>query len=385
MICDVGGGTTDLTLIGIKEQDGELFLERLAVGNHLLVGGDNMDLALAHYVAGQFSTQGVQLDPWQSVSLWHSCRHAKEALLADDGPATQTIAVLGRGSKLIGGTVSVEVERTQVADLLVDGFFPRCTSSDRPQVQRASGFQELGLPFASDTAITRHLAAFLMAQNEGQEATYPTHVLFNGGVFQANPLRTRLMEVLGEWRGDDVATRPLAGTHDLHHAVARGAAHYGWTKQHGGVRIRGGVARSYYIGIETAGLAIPGAQRPLRALCVVPFGMEEGTETDVPSDEIGLVHGEPAQFRFFSSAVRHDDRPGELLARWDDAELSETAPLTTTLPADDAVDEPYVPVRFQSRITELGLFELWCVSTQSDRRWKLEFNVRDASGDGSGQ
>jgi len=169
----------------------------------------------------------------------------------------------------------------------------------------------------------------------------------------------------------------LPGQHDLDHSVARGAAYYGWAKECGGVRIRGGTARSYYVGIETAGLAIPGAPRPLRALCVVPSGMEEGTEADVPSDEIGLVVGEPAHFRFFSSPMRKEDRPGTVLPQIDEEELTETDSLETDLPADESIDEPYVPVRFQSRITELGVFELWCVSPKTNQRWKLEFSVRD--------
>lgn len=380
LVCDVGGGTTDLTLIGIAETDGELTLERVAVGNHLLVGGDNMDLTLAHYVAGKFDEKGVKLDPWQSVSLWHSCRAAKEALLANDGPETHTISVLGRGSKLIGGTVSVEVDRDSVAQLMLDGFVPRCDIADHPVKRRASGFQELGLPFESDTAITRHIAAFLSNQGDGSESDErlcPTHILFNGGVLKSDALRTRLLEVLNIWAAMGTSVEPLSRASDLDHAVALGAAHYGWVKQHGGLRIRGGVARSYYVGIETAGLAIPGAPRPLQALCVVPFGMEEGTEFDVPSNEIGLVHGEPAEFRFFSSATRQEDQPGDLLRQWDEEELSETAPLLATLPSDESVNEPYVPVTFQSKITELGTFELWCVSANSDGRWKLEFNVRD--------
>ena len=376
LVCDVGGGTTDLTLIGIEEQDGDLVLDRRAVGNHLLVGGDNMDLTLAHLVAGQFAEQGVELDPWQAVSLWHSCRTAKETLLADDGPDTHTVSVLGRSSKLIGGTVSVTVNRANVAELLADGFLPRCEIGDAPQRRRASGFQELGLPFESDTGITRHVAAFLSAQSEDPAKVCPTHVLFNGGVFKSETLQTRLLSVLNDWREDGETTQPLPGVRDLDHAVALGAAHYGWIKKHGGIRIRGGVGRSYYVGIETAGLAIPGAQRPLQALCVVPFGMEEGTEIDIPSKEIGLVHGEPAEFRFFSSAVRKEDKPGDLLPQGNDSELSETTPLLATLPLDESVSEPYVPVTFQTRITELGVFELWCVSGQSDGRWKLEFNVR---------
>ena len=381
LICDVGGGTTDLTLIDVTEDQGELSLQRLAVGDHVLVGGDNMDLALAHHVAGLFAKQGVKLDAWQSVSLWHSCRAAKEALLSHDGPDKHTISVLGRGSKLIGGTVSVEIDRESVTSLLTEGFFPVCDATAQPQRQRVSGFQEIGLPFEADTAISRHIAAFLQTAGEADGAAMcPTHILFNGGVFRAAPLRERILETLGNWQPGTTTTQPLEGEHDLDHAVARGAAYYGWAKQHGGVRIRGGVARSYYVGIETAGLAIPGAPRPLRALCVVPLGTEEGSEIDVPSSEIGLVLGESVQFRFFSSAVRKSDPPGTLLDRWDENELIETDSLTTTLTAVDDLDDEYLPVRFQSRITELGVFELWCVSEKTDQRWKLEFSVRDADG-----
>lgn len=377
LVCDVGGGTTDLTLVGAAEEQGELVLRRIAVGNHLLVGGDNMDLALAHHVAGRFAEKGVQLDPWQSVALWHSCRTAKEALLTASGPQTHGISVLGRGRKLIGGTISVEVARRDVSNLLVDGFFPHCEATDGPECQRASGFREIGLPFESDTAITRHLAAFLQAHgDEPDKPVCPTHILFNGGAFKADAFQKRLLEVLGAWFGG----RPpqlLEGEHDLDHAVARGAAYYGWTKQQGGMRIRGGTARAYYVGIETAGLAVPGAPRPLRALCVAPIGMEEGTDADVPSGEIGLVVGEPAHFRFFSSSIRKADQPGNVLATWTPDELGETDSLEAVLPPDDSIDEPYVPVRFQTKLTELGVLELWCVSTTSEKRWKLEFSVRD--------
>ena len=200
---------------------------------------------------------------------------------------------------------------------------------------------------------------------------------FNGGVFKAPALRERLLDVIAKWTGKKSAPEVLDGEHDLDFAVARGAAHYGWAKHHGGVRIRGGVARSYYVGIETSGLAIPGAPRPLNALCVVPFGMEEGTESDVESNEFGLVLGETTQFRFFSSTVRKQDQPGELLTSWEPDELSETDPLEANLEADESVDDNYVPVQFVSKITELGTFELWCRSTKSDAEWKLEFNIRD--------
>lgn len=376
LVCDVGGGTTDFTLIDVEEHAGELQLQRRAVGNHLLVGGDNMDLALAHFVAGLFAKKGLQLDPWQSVSLWHACRQAKEVLLAAGGPASHPVSILGRGSRLIGGTVTVNVEREAVLNLLSEGFFPACELADRPQRARASGFQELGLPYEVDAAVTRHLAQFLATHGTDGQPARPTHVLFNGGVFRSPSLQQRLLTTLGAWF-PETPPQLLEGPQDLDHSVARGAAYYGWAKQHGGVRIRGGTARSYYVGIETAGLAIPGAPRPLRALCVVPIGMEEGTAHDVPSDPIGLIVGQPAQFRVFSSSVRKDDQPGSRLQVWTDEELQETDSLEATLAAEEQVDEHYVPVQFHAQVTELGVLELYCVSQRSSERWKLEFSVRD--------
>lgn len=392
LVCDVGGGTTDLTLIAVDDDEGELILRRVAVGDHLLVGGDNMDLATAHVVAGKFAEKGASLNPWQSVSLWHSCRTAKEALLAADGPEAHTISILGRGSKLIGGTLSVEIQRQEVVDLLLDGFFPDCGIADRPQRQPASGFQEIGLPYESDPGITRHIAEFISkhGSDDGGTITLPKHVLFNGGVFKSDRFRQRLLDVMSGWAseseadGTDASVQLLTGVQDLDNAVARGGCFYGWSKQNGGLRIRGGAANSYYVGIETAGLAIPGAPRPLKAICVVPYGMEEGTSTDVPSAEIGLVVGQPVSFRFFQSSTRKQDQPGRVLDHWSDDELLETDPLTATLTLEGS-DESYIPVQFNARITELGMFELWCVEVDSNGkteghnpgRWKLEFSVRE--------
>jgi hypothetical protein len=378
LVCDVGGGTTDFTLIAVAEEQGNLTLRRLAVGNHTLVGGDNMDLALAHHASAAFAAKGTNLNPWQAVSLWHACRNAKESLLAENGPKKQPVTVLGRGSKLVGGTVSVDLDQKTTRDLLLDGFFPHCALTDRPARRAASGFRELGLPFESDTAITKHLAAFLSTQSESG-AIRPTRVLFNGGVFKSHALRDRLLEVMGDWFGKKEAPHALTATPDLDHAVARGAAYYGATSTGRGVRIRGGTARSYYVGIETAGLAIPGQPRPLRALCVVPFGMEEGTQTDVPSNEIGLIVGEPATFRFFSSATRKADQPGTVLDHWTEEDLTETDPLEANLPTAENAEEGYVPVKFQSKLTELGVFELWCLSQSANQKWKLEFSVRPDS------
>ena len=380
LVCDVGGGTTDLTLIAVDEKDGELELRRVAVGDHLLVGGDNMDLSAAYFVSGKLSEQGTTLDPWQSVSLWHSCRAAKETLLTNDGPTTHTITVLGRGSKLIGSTVSVDVDKDEMANLILDGFFPKCDLADRPVRQPASGFQEIGLPYESDPAITRHIAAFLGSHCTGKDdaVAMPNHVLFNGGVFKADGLKQRMLSVMSDWSGVQ-QVEELSGGSGLDYSVAKGACFYGFNQQSGGLRIRGGVGSSYYVGIETTGLAIPGAPRPLKALCVVPFGMEEGTETAVPSSEFALVVGQPAQFRFFSSNTRKEDQPGKMLDRWSEEELAETDPLVATLTLEDS-DENFVPVKFRSKITELGMFELWCEAGETDdvKRWKLEFNVRES-------
>ncbi len=382
LVCDVGGGTTDLTLIAVAEENGELILQREAVGEHLLVGGDNMDLTMAHVLAGKFAEQGTHLNPWQSVSLWHSCRAAKEKLLIDNGAPSQTISVLGRGSRLIGNSVSLEIQQTEVADLLLNGFFPECSLTDVPQRQMASGFQEIGLPYESDPAITRHVAAFVSAHGVQEDSIkLPNHVLFNGGVFKSTAFQHRMLQAMTNWNhqaGSSDEVRALAGLHDLDFAVARGACFYGWNKQSGGLRIRGGVANSYYVGIESAGLAIPGAPRPLKALCVVPFGMEEGSQIKVPSGDIGLVVGQPVQFRFFRSNTRKEDLPGTLLEYWAPHELLETDPLVATLNLDGS-NERYVPVKFDSRITELGMFELWCVGVNTPGQWKLEFNVRDES------
>jgi len=388
LVCDVGGGTTDLTLIGVEQEEGDLILKRIAVGDHLLIGGDNMDLALAHYAAVLFAEKGTNLDPWQSVALWHSCREAKENLLgANEISRTEAekypISVLGRGSKLIGGTISVEIEKTEAINRLAEGFFPVCAISDKPKRRGSVGFRELGLPFEQDTAITKHLGAFLSAHG-----ALPSHVLLSGGVFKAQSLKERLFAVMENWFPAS-KLQHLQTQAGLDHSVAQGAAYYGWTKQRGGVRIRGGTARSYYVGIETAGLAIPGAQRPLKALCVAPAGMEEGTSMDVPSDEIGLIVGETAHFRFFSSTVRKDDQPGTILdslhlasaeADLQTGDLQEGDSMETVLPATDAdgnETDDYIPIRFRTNITELGVMELWCDSTLSDKQWKLEFSVRE--------
>jgi molecular chaperone DnaK (HSP70) len=387
LVCDIGGGTTDLTLIAVSEEDGQLALTRVAVGDHILLGGDNMDLTLAHAAAQTFAQKGTKLDAGQMLMLWHSCRVAKETILADPKLATSPVTVLGRGSRVIGGTLKGELSRVEVERVLVEGFFPQCAPDAEPKRQRTVGLQELGLPYAADPAVTKHLASFLRRNAEvlaqrapsrrgKKKVSQPTAVLFNGGVFKGEPLRQQLVSVLNYWadKAGAPAVRVLQGT-DLDLAVARGAAYYGMVRRGRGIRIRGGAPRSYYIGVESSLPAVPGSPPPLKALCVVPFGMEEGTEGDVPGQEFGLVVGEPAEFRFLGSTVRRSDAIGTMVEEWE-GQIDELSPLATTLESPGSEGRT-VPVHLHSRVTEIGTLELWCLSRDGKQRWKLEFNVRE--------
>lgn len=373
LVIDVGGGTTDLSLITVAAREGVLDLERVAVGEHLLLGGDNMDLALAHSLAQKLAAQGHKLDAMRMQSLWQQCRLAKERLLSNPDSTAEAVTILGRGTSLIGGTLKAMLEREEVESLLVDGFFPVVRSDQMPGRRNRAGLVEVGLPYETDAAITRHLARFLR-RGDGELAR-PTHVLFNGGVFHAAHLRERVLAVLNSWLAEEGAppAQALVGE-DLMHAVARGAAAYGRARDKGGVRIRGGVPRTYYVGIETAMPAVPGMAAPLKALTVAPFGMEEGTGAEVPAGEFGLVVGEPAEFRFFASLERKNDVLGALLDDFG-AELEELAPVSVCLPAEDNAGA-VVRVRLETRVTETGVLELWCAA-RDGRRWKLEFQVRD--------
>jgi molecular chaperone DnaK (HSP70) len=382
LVCDVGGGTTDFTLISVTDEGGDLVLSRLAVGEHILLGGDNMDLALAYAVAATLSHGMDGLDAAQRVALGYACRSAKETLFAEPKKHAAPVTVLGRGSKVVGGSIKTELTRELLNSSLLDGFLPRCGPSDQPLRGRRVGLAEIGLPYAADPAITRHLARFLGQQagslHTGGAMVIPSAVLFNGGVFKAGELRRRVLEVLSDWAGKPV---PELKSSDLDVAVARGAAYYGQVRRGKGVRIRGGVARSYYVGLETAAPAVPGVSPPIKALCVVPMGMEEGTETDVPGSELGLVVGEPAVFRFLSSTTRRDDPVGTILDRWNPEEIQELAPLETALAAEEGAQGETVPVRLHSNVNEVGTLELWCQSARDPRRWKLEFNVREPAQD----
>ncbi len=395
LVCDVGGGTTDFSLIAVADREGALALERVAVGDHILLGGDNMDLALAYALQRKLAAQGRQLDRWQLQALTHGARQAKETLFGDPALASAPVTVPGRGSSLMGGALRTELTREELEGTLVDGFFPRVPASARPASQRRTALTTLGLPYAADAAVTRHLADFLGRHRQsidagsapglalgGKALLHPTAILFNGGVMKARELADRVVEVVSGWVAEEggAAPRVLPGG-DLDLAVAKGAATYGRVRRGKGIRIRGGTARAYYVGFERAMPAVPGMPPPVEALCVAPMGMEEGTRADLPARELGLVVGEPARFRFFTSSTRRHDQVGTVVER--EGELEELGPIETTLPAGGgAAAGQVVPVRLRAHVTEIGTLELEAVD-QGGHAWKVELNLREQPGAGA--
>jgi molecular chaperone DnaK (HSP70) len=391
LVCDVGGGTADFSLIAVTDVEGTLELERVSVGEHILLGGDNMDLALAFALHAQFEAAGKQLDSWQFLALVHAASRAKIILFEDAALAQAPIAVPSRGSSLLARTISTTLDRETLEQVVVDGFFSRTSIDDLPRESRTGALQEFGLPYASDPVVSKHIARFLdqslqnvkaseklaalVGARIGTEVLIPTAVLFNGGVFKAAAIRARVLDLLAAWNGGQ-PVRELQGFEpDL--AVARGAAIYGRHRATGkGIRIKAGAARSYYIGLETSMPAVPGYKPPLKALCVVPQGMQEGTELLIEGREFGLVTGRAAEFRFFSSSVRSGDTPGQIIPSAE-RDLEDTGLLEIEIPAlGDAPVGQVVPVRINPVVTELGILELWMKHTNSDRRWKVEFQVR---------
>jgi len=392
LVCDIGGGTADFSLIAISEKDGVLDLNRISVGEHILLGGDNMDLALGLTLRGKWEAEGKSIGETQFLALTHAAARAKEAMFEDEALTEFPIAVPTRGSSLLARTLSTKLDRQTLDSVILDGFFARTEVTDLPRKARRTGLQEFGLPYASDASVSKHLARFLTRSLEnvlasealrsliGAEAASkpflaPTAVLFNGGVFKAAPIRRRVLDLLTAWN-EGHPVRELAGYQpDL--AVAKGASFYGRIRVTGkGVRIKAGASRSYYIGLESSMPAVPGFTPPLKALCVVPQGMEEGAEVLIEGRDLALVVGQPAEFRFFSSEVRSGDTPGQIIPDAE-RELLEISLLEVDLAAvEDLPAGQAVPVQINAVVTELGALELWMKHTKSDRRWKVEFQVR---------
>ena len=357
LVCDVGGGTSDFTLIRVAREGDRIDFTRTAVGQHLLLGGDNLDLTLAWLVEAKL---GKTLSIRQRSGLRRQCAAAKERLLADPTLASAEITVLGGGSSLVGGTLKTEILREEVLELALDGFLPMCALADRPKEEERSPFRELGLPYVSDPAVTRHLAAFLASAGDA----VPDAILFNGGFFIPEILRQRVADVLEHWYG----RRPLIlDNRDLDLAVAVGAAYYSYVRSTGqGLLVRGGLPRAYFIGLG-------GDTDQLRTLCLVPRGSEEGSTVEIDPGNLQLVANKPVSFRLYSSRTRTEDRPGDVVEfprQPQDGEPHLHAPLNAVLRFGKA-GERLVPVKLGAKLTEVGTLEIWADSKESEHRWRL--------------
>ena len=360
LVCDVGGGTSDFTLIRVSRQDDRIDFTRTAVGRHLLLGGDNLDLTLAWLVEAKL---GRQLSLRQRSALRRQCAAAKERLLADANLKSVEITVLGAGASLVGGTLRTEILREEALELALEGFLPLCGRDDKPQEEKKSLFRELGLPYVSDPAVTRHLAEFLT--NAGQA---PDAILFNGGFFIPEILRDRVAGVLEHWYG----RRPLIlENRDLDLAVAVGAAYYCYVRSTGaGLMVRGGLPRAYFIGVEGEG-------EKIRSVCLVPRGTEEGSSLELDLEDLQLVANRPVSFRLYSSLLRTEDRIGDVVEfAPGDENLHAHAPLNAVIRFGKPAGERLIPVRLGARLTEVGTLEIWCESKVSEHRWRLQFELR---------
>jgi hypothetical protein len=387
LVCDIGGGTSDFSLISVGEDAGQLRLERCAVGRHLLLGGDNMDLALAYYLQDKHQ---LELDSWQFQDLQQQARLAKEHLLSSQTDEHFPIALLGRGSQLFAQTISLEVQRSDVETLLVEGFFPICPAESKTLRRPASAMRETGLPYEQDAAITKHLAEFLQDFYKNLQASpalqerlhkgsasfsgqpRPTHILLNGGVFHSSALRERLKVCVQSW-----CPTPLVELEnpDFDHAVALGAAAFGAIQDSRSIlRVRASAARSYYLGIAGNEPAVPGRKPQLQGLCILPQGTEEDDELSLQDQIFDLCLGSDLRFRLFSAKDRAGDQLGTLVRAAPDR-LDELTQVSCHLTLDEPTDDQWLPVFVKSRLLSTGQLELSLQHRDSSHTWKLAFDL----------
>ncbi len=361
LVCDVGGGTSDFSLIRVSREGDLVNFTRTAVGKHLLLGGDNLDLTLAWLVETKL---GTPLSIRQRSGLRRQCSAAKERLLNDPNLKSVEITVLGSGSALIGKSLKTEILREEALELALEGFLPFSARGEAPKEEKRSLFRELGLPYVSDPAVTRHLNAFLEPT-----AQVPDAILFNGGFFIPEILRDRVADVVGQWYG----RRPeILENSELDLAVARGAAYYSYVRSTGsGVLVRGGLPRTYYIALGEP------SEGKFPAVCLVPRGAEEGAAVEIDNDALQLVANRPVTFRLYSSLTRSEDKLGEVLEfAAGDPDLHMHAPLNAVIRFGKKAEERLIPVRLGARLTEIGTLESWCESKISENRWRLQFELR---------
>ena len=387
LVCDVGGGTTDFTLIRVRKgRDGIVQFHRVAVGDHLILGGDNFDLALAHHLEKRVKGDGY-FEPRQWSVLVRSCRQLKEVLMAGQAPEKWTLTLPGSGSRLIGGGLQVSVTRDEAQSLLIGGFFPDVALDAKPQASQ-SGFQEFGLPYAADPAITKYLAQFLTAHRRvaleensdspttspGADPARPDIVLFNGGVFASPVMQRRVIASLESWfRQSDPNWSPIVLENErLDLAVARGAAYYGMVRRGEGVRIAAGLARTYYIGVDEGTEGVP------RALCLLPAGIEPGQEIDLTQHQFQLLVSQPIEFPLYVSSTRLTDKPGDLVLV-DPEQIKSLPPIRTVMKTGKSKDATTVSIILKAKLTEIGTLDLWCSEVTGKRSWKLLFDVRSAT------
>jgi molecular chaperone DnaK (HSP70) len=380
LICDVGGGTTDFTLVTLKASPtGGPRFERIAVGDHLLLGGDNMDLALARRVEMSWAGQGRTLDADRWKSLCHQCRNAKEQILSG-AAETWRIALAGKGSRLIGGALTAELDRQTVEQTVLEGFFPLVDETTAPAVVQRRAIAEFGLPYEPDPAISRHLIRFLerhrnsVADAIGKATSLPDRVLFNGGALGPRIVQEKIVAALRHWFKPDIPDVPRVLDNpvpDL--AVGLGAAYYGRVKAGRGVRVGSGSPRAYYLGIARAS----GSEAVPQAICLVERGLEEGAVIDLPARSFEVLTNQPVRFDLYSSSFRSGDRSGQLVTI--DESLTSLPPLQTVIQYGKQGLKRSIPVRIEAHYSELGTLSLWCRSQVSQHRWQLQFQLRSSA------
>jgi hypothetical protein len=376
LVCDVGGGTTDLSLIKVESTGHGPGLTRIGVGDHLMLGGDNMDLALAHIAEARIAVSGGRLSAANLAQLNQQCRSAKERLLSSASPESVKVTVLGAGAKLIGGSRSAELRKAEVSEMILEGFFPRVSPYERPRRARG-GIIEFGLPYAADPAITRHIADFLACHSRvsaealemsssAEEIPVPDTILLNGGVFLSETLSDRLLEILGQWRG-----KPLQRLINNHpeQAVARGAVAYALGRAGKAPRIGGGSPRSYFLALEDD---VSGHN----AVCLLPRGTRDGQELLLTERNFSLLVGKPAGFHLYSSTADTPWKTGELV-ELDKTKMLSLPPIATVLDAEKCDGRAEIPVQLAATLTEVGTLEVQCVAASGPpQRWHLEFQLR---------